>query len=138
MPLFNSAILALGACAISLPLGVLLAVLLTKFSLKGHRFAATALGVLLFVPLYVQLSGWDAAFGKLGWFTLQAGALSHPLLSGMRGAVFVHGIAAIPWVALIVAIGLFQVDAAQEEAALLVARPSIVFARITLPQVLPF
>jgi iron(III) transport system permease protein len=56
----------------------------------------------------------------------------------MRGAIFVHGIAAVPWVALVVGIGLRQIDPAQEEAALLVAAPRIVLWRITLPQTLPF
>ena len=56
----------------------------------------------------------------------------------MRGAIFVHGIAAVPWVALIVGIGLTQVDPAQEEAALLVLPPRGVLWRITLPQALPF
>jgi iron(III) transport system permease protein len=56
----------------------------------------------------------------------------------MRGAIFVHALAAIPWVALVVGIGLAQIDPAQEEAALLVLPPSRVLLGITLPQALPF
>ncbi len=134
----NSAVLATGTLAIAMPLGVALAILLTRFDVPGRRAAIACLGVLLFLPLYVQLSAWDAALGKLGWLTLSHGSLAQPFLSGMRGAIFVHGIAAIPWVALIVGIGFSQVDAAQEEAALLVASPRMVAWRITLPQALPF
>jgi iron(III) transport system permease protein len=47
-------------------------------------------------------------------------------------------VAAIPWVALIIGIGLLEIDPAQEEAALLVAAPRVVLWRITLPQSLPF
>src|SRR5262245_53006811 len=78
--LCNSGLLAAGATAIALPLGTLLAVLLGRFALPGRRQAVALLGVLLFLPLYVQLSGWDAAVGKLGWFTLLTGALEHSLL----------------------------------------------------------
>ncbi|HEY2761749.1 MAG TPA: hypothetical protein VGI75_13425, partial [Pirellulales bacterium] len=137
-PLINSAVLATGTLAIALPVGVTLAVLLTRFAVPGRRLAIVCLGVLLFLPLYVQLSAWDAALGKLGWFTLAHGSLAQPFLNGMRGAIFVHGMAAIPWVALIVGIGLLQVDPAQEEAALLVASPQVVLWRITLPQAVPF
>src|SRR5438477_6161216 len=138
MSVINSAILAVGSVSIALPLGTLLAILLARFDVPGRRIAAAAVGVLLFLPLYVQLSAWDAALGKLGWFTLAHGSLAHPLLAGMRGAIFVHGVAAIPWVTLLVGIGLLQVDPAQEEAALLIAPPRVVLWRITLPQALPF
>ena len=136
--LVNSAILAAGAVAIALPLGTLLAVLLARFDVPGRRVAIACLGVLLFLPLYVQLSGWDAALGKLGWYSLVQGALAQPFLAGMRGAIFVHGMAAVPWVVLLIGTGLMQVDPAQEEAALLVLPPRGVLWRITLPQALPF
>jgi len=138
MALLNSAILAAGAVAIALPLGTLLAIVLTKFSFPGRDAAVAFLGVLLFLPLYVQLSAWDAAFGKLGWYSLSHGSLAEPLLAGIRDAIFVHGIAAAPWVALVVGLGLLQVDPAQEEAALLIFPPAGVLWRITLPQSLPF
>jgi iron(III) transport system permease protein len=136
--LINSAILATGSLAIALPLGTLLAVFIARYNVAGRRTAAAALGLLLFLPLYVQLCGWDAALGKLGWFTILHGSLAQAFLSGMRGAIFVHGLAAVPWVALIVGIGLTQVPAAQEEAALLVFPPRMVLWRITLPEAWPF
>src|SRR5256885_151088 len=123
LPLINSAILAAGALGIALPVGVTLAVLVTRFDIRGRQLAMVCLGMQLFLPLYVQLSAWDAALGKLGWLTLSFGSLTEPFLSGMRGAIFVHGVAAVPWAALIVGIGLLQVDPAQEEAAMLVAPP---------------
>jgi iron(III) transport system permease protein len=136
--LVNSSVLALGAVVIAVPIGTLLAILLTRFDLAGRGFAAAGVGVLLFLPLYVQLSGWDAALGKLGWYSLWKLSLADPFLAGMRGAIFVHAMAATPWVVLLVGIGLLQVDPAQEEAALLVAPPRIVLWRITLPLTLPF
>lgn len=136
--LVNSAQLAVGATAIALPLGTLLAILITRLDLSGRRLAAAALGVLLFLPLYVQLSGWEAAAGRIGWWTLTFGSIDRPLLAAMRGAIIVHGLAAVPWVALIVGLGLTQVNPAEEEVALLVLPPAGVLARITLPQSLSF
>ena len=138
LALLNSARLAAGATAIALPLGSLLAILIARFDLPGRRLAAAALGVLLFLPLYVQLSGWEAAAGRIGWWTVNFGSMEQPLVAGMRGAIIVHGLAAVPWVALIVGLGLAQIDRAQEEAALLVLPPAGVLARVTLPQCLPF
>ncbi len=132
--LLNSAILAGGATVIALPLGTLLALTIGRLRLAGWRIAAMLVGMLLFLPLYVQLSGWDAALGKLGWFTLAFGTGPRPWLDGMFGAIFVHGVAAIPWVALIVGLGLTQVDSRQEEAALLDTSPLTVLWLITLPQ----
>jgi len=137
-PLINSAILAAGALVTALPIGSLLAVLLSRYELPGRGIALVMLGSLLLVPLYVQLSGWDAALGKLGWCTLASSRLEHPLLDGMRGAILIHGLAAIPWVALIVGLGLRQIDPAQEEAALLVAPPRVVLWRVSLRQATPF
>jgi iron(III) transport system permease protein len=136
--MLNSAMLAAGAVAIALPLGTLLAVLLTRYDIAWRRAALAAVAALLFVPLYVQLAGWDAAFGKLGWFSILYGSLAEPLLAGMRGAIVVHGLAAAPWVVLIVGAGLVQIDPAQEEAALLCGPPTFVLWRVTLPQAAPF
>src|SRR5262245_3796936 len=136
--LINSAKLAAGATAIALPLGALLAVLIGRLDLPGRPLAAAALGLLLFLPLYVQLSGWEAVAGRIGWYTLNFGSIDAPLVAGMRGAIVVHALAAVPWVALIAGVGLAQVDRGQEEAALLAASPADVLARITLPQCGPF
>jgi iron(III) transport system permease protein len=132
--LLNSLWLAGGAVAIALPLGTLLAVLLTRTRVPGRPVAAAAIGLLLLLPLFVQVSGWDAAIGRLGWHTLAFGSGARPWLSGMTAAVFLHGVAAIPWVTLIVGLGLAQVDARQEEAALLETWPLDVLLRVTLPQ----
>ncbi|MDX1946494.1 MAG: ABC transporter permease subunit [Pirellulaceae bacterium] len=132
--LANSALLAAGATAIAWPVGTLLAVLLVKVELPGRRAAAVLVGMLLLLPLLVQLAGWDAALGKLGWLTLVAASPDRAWLDGMTGAIFVHGVAGVPWVTLIVGLGLLQVDARQEEAARLEASPLVVLLRVTLRQ----
>lgn len=136
--LANSLTLAGGACAMALPLGTALAVVIARTDALGRRAAAMLLGALLLLPLYVQLAGWDALAGKNGWYTLAYGSIGEPWLSGMTAAVWVHGMAAVPWVALIVGAGLRLVEPELEEAALLDAGPFVVLLRVSLPQAAPF
>lgn len=67
--LLNTALLAGGALAISLPVGTLLAVALFRTDAPGRRGAATLLGALLFLPLFVQAAGWQAGLGPQGWLS---------------------------------------------------------------------
>jgi iron(III) transport system permease protein len=131
----NTAMLGLGTAAIALPLGALLALLVVRTDLPGRRAAQAALVFLLFLPLYVQVAGWEAAFGKLGWLT---SIWQVPLLTGMRAVVFIHAMAAIPWVALIAAIGLRLVRRTEEETALLDASGPLVVQHVVLPQLAPY
>jgi iron(III) transport system permease protein len=130
--------LALAAAAISLPVGTGLALLLVRTRVPGRRLAMGMLGLMLFVPLFLQAAAWDAGFGQQGW--VYWGGAPHtdlaPLLAGWWGAVWVHAMAAVPWVFLIVAAGLWFVPRELEEQALLDGTPLQVFWHITLPRVL--
>ncbi len=90
---------------------------------------------MLFVPLYLQAAAWEAGFGLQGWYTALAGG--NVLLEGWRGAIAIHTLAAIPWVVLIVGVGLLLVEPELEEAALLDGTPGQVFRRVTLPRAAP-
>ena len=130
----NTVLLAGSVTAIAVPLGALLAVLAVRTDVRGRGLAAMILGILLFLPLYVQLCGWEAIFGRLGWQTVRFGQIALPLLSGMSAAIWIHAAAAIPWAALIVGVGLSRIDPALEESALLDAPASRVLLHVTLPQ----
>ncbi len=114
--LVNSALLAVGTLLVSVPLGTLLAVAITKTSIIGRQTLERLLFALVFVPLIVQAAAWQAALGPTGWMTAQ-GAHT-PWLVGWRGAIWVHGIAAIPWVVLAVGAALRNVPRELEEEAL--------------------
>ncbi|HZL89422.1 MAG TPA: ABC transporter permease subunit [Pirellulaceae bacterium] len=131
----NTITLSASVAAIGLALGTLLAVLITRTDLPGRQAAFAVLVFLLFLPLYVQVAGWEAAFGKLGWLTSIVGA---PLLAGMPAVIFIHAMAAVPWVAIIVSIGLMLVRHEEEEVALLETSGPRVVTRIVLPQLAPF
>jgi iron(III) transport system permease protein len=137
----NTLLLSGATCAISLPLGSVLAWLLMRTDLPGRRAGMLLLGLMLFVPLYVQAAAWHAGFGVQGWFTrvvsLPGGLEQWTLLEGWRAAIWVHSMAAVPWVALIVGLGLGLVEPELEELALLDGSPRQVFFRVTLRSAVP-
>jgi iron(III) transport system permease protein len=134
--LFLNTLLLCGAtCALSVPLGTLLAWLLWRTELPGRRFFLGLLGVMIFVPLYLQAGAWQAGFGDQGWFTLAAH--SSAWLSGWRAAIWIHSLAALPWVVGIVGIGFKLIEPELEEQALLDASAVQVFFRVSLRGALP-
>ena len=131
----NTLLLTAGTCAISLPLGTVLAWLLARTDLPGRRLGMVLLGLMLFVPLYLQTAAWQAGFGVQGWFTLAADTPAW--LDGFRGAIWVHAMAAVPWVVLIVGVGLRLIEPELEEQALLDGSSPQVFFCVTLRGALP-
>lgn len=132
--LFNTLLLSAATLALSIPMGTLLALLIARTDLPGRSFFAILLGTLLFLPLVVQTAAWMAGFGLQGWVTMAYG--TGPWVEGWSGAIWVHAVAAIPWVALIVGVALRMVEPETEEAALLDGSPASVFFRITAPRAL--
>ncbi|NOY29659.1 MAG: iron ABC transporter permease, partial [Planctomycetes bacterium] len=104
--LLNSALLTGGALAISVVPGTFLAVVVAKSSLPGRRVVEGLMLALLLVPLVVQAAAWQTT----GWFAGVGG-----WLVGWRGAIWVHGVAAIPWVVLAVGAALRNVPRELEE-----------------------
>jgi len=134
----SSFLLGAQVAMLAVPLGTVLAWLLVRSDLPGRAIAGGVLAAMLFVPLYVHVAAWDAAFGIQGWLTLaslQPGA--GPLVSGWRAAVWIHAVAAVPWVVLIVGAALRLARPELDEQALLDAAPLQVACRVTLPTSLP-
>ncbi len=134
----NTAWLVGATLAISIPIGTMLAIALARTDAWLRRVVAVMVGIMLVVPLYLDAAAWDAGFGDAGWFTALTSAPYSPgLLSGWRGALWVHAMAAIPWVVLIVGVALRFVEPELEEAALLDASAWQVLRRVTLRRALP-
>ncbi|HAY80190.1 MAG TPA: hypothetical protein DCY79_10335 [Planctomycetaceae bacterium] len=129
--------LALLTVVFAVPCGVLFAACLTRTDMWGRGVATWFLVSLIFLPLYLQAAAWNAGFGRMGWYSLSTGPLVEPLLSGFEAAVWVHTMAAIPWVALIVGVGLRLTERNLEEQALLQWPQWRVFGFVTLPRVIP-
>ncbi|MCO6459559.1 MAG: iron ABC transporter permease [Pirellulaceae bacterium] len=128
--------LASAVCLISLPLGTVPALLLFRTDVPGRRLAVGLLAAMLLVPLYLQCAGWDAGFGKQGWYSLWAAALAQPPLSGMRAAVWIHSMAAVPWVVLMVGVAVRRAEPELEEQALLEGGPLAVVRWVQGPRLL--
>ena len=112
-----------------------LAWLLVRTDLPGRRLGSCCLGLLLLVPLYLHAAAWQAAFGVQGWYTLCTDRW--PGWTAGRGPIWVHAMAAVPWVVLIIGVGLLLVEPELEEQALLDGSPRQVFFRVTLRAALP-
>ncbi len=132
----NTFRLALGTSIIALPIGLGLATYITRTDLPGRRVVLLLLAIQLFMPLYLQTAGWQAGFGQQGWWHATHLTMA-PLLEGWRGAIWVHGVAAIPWVTLIMSVSLTLVNPQWEELAQLEGSGWQVFTRVTLPQCVP-
>ena len=62
----NTTLLVLGTLALTMPVGVAIALLLYRSDLPGRRILRGILILLLFVPLPLQASAWQAALGGGG------------------------------------------------------------------------
>jgi iron(III) transport system permease protein len=133
----NTLWLAAGAAAIGLPAGALLALLIVRTDMPGRTAVAVVLGVMLLVPLYLQATAWDAGFGSLGWYSVTRDAIATPWLSGWRAAIWIHGVAAVPWVTLLLGAGLRWIEPELEEQAWLDASLPAVLWHVTLPRMWP-
>ncbi|HEV3007068.1 MAG TPA: hypothetical protein VGX78_21535 [Pirellulales bacterium] len=131
----NTLALAASVAALSVPLGAVAAVLLVRTDFPARRWFGLLLAGMLFVPLYLQTGAWQSGFGSQGWYTL---AYAGPAwLAGFRGAVWIHAVAALPWVVLFAAAGLRNVERELEEQALLDGTPAQVFVHVTARRALP-
>ncbi|HVX13706.1 MAG TPA: ABC transporter permease subunit [Pirellulales bacterium] len=125
----NTLWLMSAVVGLSVPLGCLLALLLARTDVPGRRVVVWLLAGFLFFPLHVQAGAWQAALGSDGWLTSYFSI--QPLVAGWRGAIWVHAAAALPWVVLIVAVGLSSVERELEEQALLDGSAWQVVLRVT-------
>ena len=132
----NTLLLAAGSCAISLPLGTALAFLLWRTDLPGRRLALALLAGLLLTPLYLQAAAWDAGWGQLGWYSLACGPSAAPWLSGWHGAIWVHSLASVPWVVMLVGAAAVAIEPELEEDALLSGSAWQAFVHVSLPRLL--
>jgi iron(III) transport system permease protein len=144
---WNTAWLAAGTVALTLPAGTALAVLLYRTNTPGRRFWRLVVLLLLFIPLPVTASAWQAALGAGGWLPLGAwrivpgdpdvaatGLAWKPWAHGFTAAIWIHSVAGLPWVVWIVGQGLRSVERELEEDALTAVGPLQVLWRVTLPR----
>lgn len=104
------------AAALAVPVGAVLALLLTRTDMWGRGPLGVLVLIVLFVPMPLHAVCWLNALGNAG--RMQAIG-SRPLLVGWVGAAIIHALAALPWVVVLVGIGVRAVERELEESALL-------------------
>jgi iron(III) transport system permease protein len=133
----NTLALTAGTVACALPFGVGLAVLLFRTSFFGRRFLLFLLAIMLFVPLPVLVSSWQGFFGSDGFLPsgFWRNAEGRPWVSGLGAAIWIHSMAAVPWVVFVVGLGLTWVEPELEDEAAQSVGPWRVLMMVTLPRV---
>lgn len=126
-------LIVLTAC---LPLGVLWALKLTRYSASPRPAVWFVLLTGTFAPLSLYTGGWLSVVGPMGWIHVPYSTTSR--WGGMFSAGVVHVLAGLPWAAASAALALRTVNQEWEEQGLLVAGPLTVLTCITLPVCIPF
>jgi iron(III) transport system permease protein len=144
----NTLGLIAGTLLLALPAGILGAVLLYRTDLPCRRSLQFVTILTLFVPLPLFTSAWQAALGTEGWLPLafwsrpvagdpdleSTGLSWKPWGHGLQSAMWIHAVAVLPWVIVLVGQGLRWVERELEEDALTVAGPWRVLWSVTLPR----
>jgi iron(III) transport system permease protein len=132
----NSAALAALAMAIALPVGGWLGLVLERSNVRGRTAMRATLFAMLFVPLPVLAVAWQVVLGSwLPAWSAGPGTIAwRPWNEGLLPAAWVHGWAAVPWVAAIVMASLRRSDTGIEELALMDGGPRAVLRRALAPR----
>jgi iron(III) transport system permease protein len=152
----NTFQLVAGTLALAMPVGILGAVLLYRTDLPFRRGLRFLTLITLFIPLPLFTSAWQAALGTGGWLPLtmwnnEPGAspegqaktdftaaprpsVWQPWAHGVSTAMWVHAVAGLPWVIVLVGQALCWVERELEEDALTVVGPWQVLWKVTLPR----
>ena len=132
----NTFWLGLTSSLVAVPLAAAWAWVAISGGLMGRTMMLAMIG-LLFMPVFVHVSTWDAALGRLGWLTSTQGQILIPLISGWQAASWIHGVAAAPQVAMLLLIGMLTGRSVFEDQARLDTNSSGVWLSVTLPRMLP-
>jgi len=132
----QTTLLVSGTLALALPAGIALAILLFRTEFPGRQFLLGCVFIMLFVPLPMITSAWQAFFGSDGWLHLALWGenVGRPWTTGIVPAIWVQFLAGLPWVIFFVGLGLTWVERELEEEGLLIGPPWWVLLCITLPR----
>ena len=138
----DTALLVAGVVAASVAIAVPLAWLVVRTDLPFRAFWAVAAALPLVVPSYVAALALLGALGPRGflqgWLERLFGIERLPEIYGYPGALLALTLSTYPYVYLLVAAGLRELDPSLEEAGRALGRPAWrVFASVTFPALRP-
>jgi iron(III) transport system permease protein len=130
----NTLFVAAGSSLLAILLGGVSALLLVRTRLVGRWVWGLLLGVGLFIPLPMLLSGWYLIAQSFG-ATMPA---LWPPEARLLGTIIIYGFMGVPWAALVLSLGLLWIEPELEEEMLLYSSFAAVLRRIILPRCWPF
>lgn len=135
---WSTGLLVAGVTAAAVLVAVPLAWLVTRTNLPGRRMWAVAAALPLVIPSYVAALCLLGAFGPRGLLREALGIERLPDIAGYWGALLALTLATYPYVFLLTAAALRELDPSFEEAARgLGLSRAAVFRRVTLPALRP-
>ena len=138
--LVNSLLVGIGGMCGALLLGVPLAVLMTRFVVRGRNVLATLAVLALVSPPFIGAYAWIMMLGRNGFVRVfvESYGIELPSIYGFFGIILVFSLKFYPFVFLLVSASLKTINPAVEEAAEgLGAGPWQRFFSVTLPLVFP-
>ena len=136
--LSNTALLGIGTALLATSIGAPLGIALARITLPRKTLLRLALAAPVLLPPYIAGLAWTYVGSSQGWLTAVTGS---ELLSvwtySLPAAVVVLSIVFYPVSMLATEVAMRRIDGRVEEAALMVAPPSLVLRRITLPLAAP-
>lgn len=139
--LFNSLTVAGAATALSLAIGVPLAILFQRFRFPGKTALMVMVVMSMLSPPFIGAYAWIILFGRGGMVTLfmrDTFGIQLPTVYGPAGISLASAFSHYPIVFFVVSGALQRIDRSFEEAAAsLGRRPAMVVATVTLPLALP-
>jgi len=137
----NGLLLAAGLALIAVPLGGMLAFLMTRTDLPGRSWIAPLLLVPIFVSPMVMGFGYVVAMGPVGFYTTWAAQLLGPSpwnIYSFTSIVVIAGLTHVPHVYLYASAALKSLGSDVEEAARVSgASPLRVMFNVSLPMIMP-
>ena len=134
----RTVLLVSAVTAAAVAIGVPLAWLVTSTDLPGRRVWAVLAALPLVIPSYVTALALLAAFGQRGFLQDLLGVESLPDMTGFTGSWLALTLATYPYVYLLAAAGMRQLDASLDEASRALGRSRWYgFRHVTLPLLRP-
>ncbi len=126
----NTLALSVTTAIFTLPVGIALAVVVFRTSIACRRTITGILAFLPFLPLPILIASWQGLLD----IDLRRFAMERPLSVGFPAAIWIQALASLPWVVLLVGVGLTWIEPEVEEEAAQIVGPWRVLSFVTLPR----
>ena len=138
--LVNSMIVGVGGMLGACLLGIPLAYFTTRYAIRGRSLISTLSVMALVSPPFIGAYSWIVVLGNNGWLTqtMKSIGIQLPTIYGVHGIILVFSLKFFPFVYLMTASALKNINRSLEEAAHNLGCSSIQrFFKVTLPLVMP-